>query len=270
MILTDKVALVASSRNGIGEAVASLMARYGARVVVGSPGGAAAGGRPARIVQAIGAAGGHAVACHEDLATMAGGERAVQCALEAFGRLDILVNGADGVRSRSIFDLAEDSWDAEITPYLKAQIACTRPAAAVFRQQGKGRIISFTSDAGLVGAAGQASNAAAEGAVTGLARVAALDLGKYGVTANTIVLGGKAGPHAGNTAALAVYLASDSAASISGQTFRVEGSRIALVGNPRPIQAIYNAQRWTMQELVAAIPAHLSPAFFHGTDFSTL
>ncbi|MFT3817476.1 MAG: SDR family NAD(P)-dependent oxidoreductase [Rubrivivax sp.] len=278
MILGDKVALVASSRCGTGAAIAKRMARCGAKVVVAGAGGARSSIADARgaheIVQEIRAVGLQAMACDDDMATMVGGERIIQSALAAFGRLDILVNGADVVPSRSIFGMTQEAWDAEVTAHLKAYLACTRPASALFRGQRSGRIVNFSSDAGLVGQAGQSSNAAAEGAVNGLTRVAALDLAKYGVTVNTVVPASLSihrptdpAMQVDNIAALVAYLASDAAESISGQTFRVEGNRISLLSNPRPVRAIYNDERWTTQALIHAIPSSLSPAYFEATGF---
>ena len=190
--LEGRVAIVTGAGRGIGRAHALSLASEGANVVVndlgGGPGGQTddASGRPAdEVVAAIKDAGGEAAANYDTVATVEGGEAIVQTALDAFGRLDILVNNAGILRDRMIYNISEDEWDIVIAVHLKGHFACLRPAATIFRQQRSGRIVNTSSESAL-GNMGQANYAAAKEGIVGMTRVAARDLGRYGVTCNAI------------------------------------------------------------------------------------
>ena len=191
MILKDRVAVVTGAARGIGREIALLMARLGARVVVndygGSEGGQGATQAPANeVVEEIRKAGGQAVANYDSVATMAGGEHIVQTAIDAFGRVDIVVNNAGILRDRMIFNMTEEEWDAVLNTHLKGTFAVTRAAAPRMKEQRAGRFINMTSTSGLVGNIGQANYAAAKLGIVGLTKVVALDMARYNVTANCI------------------------------------------------------------------------------------
>ena len=188
--LEGKVAIVTGAGRGIGRGEALLLAEEGARVVVNDLGGSEAGegsdASPADQVMAeIVAAGGEAVANYDSVATMEGGERIVQTALDNFGRLDILINNAGILRDRMVFNMSEAEWDSVIAVHLKGHFTTTKHASIVFRQQRWGRIVNTGSESGL-GNMGQANYAAAKEGIVGMTRTLALDLGRYGVTANAI------------------------------------------------------------------------------------
>ena len=109
----------------------------------------------------------------------------VKQALDTWGRLDILVNNAGILRDRMVFNMTEEEWDVVIAVHLKGHFTITRFASIVMRQQRSGRIVNTSSESGL-GNLGQANYSAAKEGITGLTRTLALDLGKYGVTANAI------------------------------------------------------------------------------------
>src|SRR6059036_107139 len=139
MILKDKVAVVTGAARGIGREIALLMAGLGARVVVNDYGGSEAGQgttqAPANeVVEEIRKAGGQAVANYDSVATMSGGERIVQTAIDAFGRVDIVVNNAGILRDRMIFNMTEEEWDAVVDTHLKGTFAVTRAAAPLMRE----------------------------------------------------------------------------------------------------------------------------------------
>ncbi len=129
--------------------------------------------------------GGEALPNFGNVASMADGEAIVKQAMDAWGRLDILVNNAGILRDRIIFNMTEEEWDAVIAVHLKGHFTITRYASIVMRQQRGGRIVNTSSESGL-GNLGQANYSAAKEGITGLTRTLALDLGKYGVTANAI------------------------------------------------------------------------------------
>ena len=190
-LLDGRVIVLTGAGRGIGREVALLAATEGAKLVVNDAGVNVDGdghdnGPADQVVQDVRAAGGEAVSNYTDVSTMEGGESVVQQALDAFGRLDGLVNLAAILRDRMVFNMTEEEWDEVIRVDLKGHFTTIKAAAIVFRQQRYGRIINFTSVSGLQGNTGQANYGAAKAGVAGLTRVVARDLGRYGVTCNAI------------------------------------------------------------------------------------
>jgi len=288
MMLKDKVAVVTGAGGGIGRGTALLLAKEGAKVVVNDIGGSAAGeGRdttPAdKVVAEITAAGGTAVSNYDSVASMTGGEKIIGTALEKFGRIDIVVNNAGILRDRMIFNMSEEEWDAVMNVHLKGTFACTRAAAPHMRQQKSGRIINITSTSGLIGNYGQANYAAAKMGIVGFTKAVALDLGRYGATANCIA------PFAWTRmigtipteteaqkvrveklkrmdpaliAPLVVFLASDAAQEVTGQIFGVRGKEIILFSQPRPIRQVADLEGWTPQKVAEIIPQAFKNSFY--------
>src|SRR5262245_15858964 len=190
-MLAGRVAVVTGAGRGIGRGVALALAAEGASVVVNDYGvnvdGTAPSSGPAfDVVKEIEAAGGTAVANSDSVAEWAGAKRIIETALERFGRVDVLVTCAGILRDRMIFNMSEEEWDAVIAVHLKGTFNCMRHACVPMREQRYGRIVTFTSGAGLFGNPGQANYGAAKSAIGGLTKVAARDLGKYGITVNAI------------------------------------------------------------------------------------
>ena len=140
------------------------------------------------VVAEIKAAGGEAVSNTDSVADVAGGERLVQTAIDAYGGMDILVNNAGILRDRTIFKMEETDWDAVLAVHLKGHYCCTRPFANYIRAENRTgcRIINFSSVSGLFGNFGQANYGAAKAGIAGFSRGIALELAKYGCTSNTI------------------------------------------------------------------------------------
>jgi len=297
-MLKGKVALVTGAGRGIGREIALLMARCGAKVVVNDYGGSESGADASSevaeaVVTEIEAAGGQAVANADSVASMAGGERIVKTAIDAFGRIDVVVNNAGILRDRMIFNMTEAEWDGVIDTHLKGSFAVTRAAAPRMREQKSGRFINMTSTSGLVGNVGQANYAAAKLGIVGLTRATALDMARYNVTANCIspfawtrMIGTiptetpaqkarvekikKMSP--AHIAPLAAWLASDDAKDVTGQVFGVRGKEIMVFGAMRPIQRIHHADGWTPERIsdmfAGTLQHHLVPLETSGQYFN--
>jgi 3-hydroxy-3-methylglutaryl CoA synthase/NAD(P)-dependent dehydrogenase (short-subunit alcohol dehydrogenase family) len=187
-----RVAVVTGAGAGLGRVYALELARRGAKVVVNDFGGArdgAGGGDPSpadRVVAEIRAAGGQALANYDNVATADGGANIVKTALDAFGRLDILINNAGILRDKSFVKMDPEIWDAVLAVHLKGAYHVTRPAFAVMKAKGYGRIIMTTSAAGLYGNFGQANYAAAKMGLVGLMNTLKLEGEKYGIKVNTV------------------------------------------------------------------------------------
>jgi 3-oxoacyl-[acyl-carrier protein] reductase len=190
--------LVTGAGNGIGRAVALALARSGASVVANDLGGDWQGvGRDERpasaVVDEIVAAGGRAVADHGDVADADGAEAMVRRAVDEFGRLDAVVNTAGILRDRMLFSMGEDDWDLVLRVHLRGHFCVTRAACAYWRGLSKetggsvgGRVVCFTSEAGLYGNLGQANYAAAKAGIASFSTAVAREMHKYGVTSNAI------------------------------------------------------------------------------------
>ena len=296
--LAGRVAIVTGSGRGIGRGVAMLMAEEGAKVVVVDPGvnvdGTGADQSIAEtVVSEIQQAGGTATACLESVVTIDGGERIVQTAVDNYGRLDIVVTCAGILRDRMIFNMSEQEWDDVIAVHLKGTFTVVKHACILFRQQRSGRVITFSSQSGLVGNSGQANYGAAKSGIAGFTKVVAKDMGRYGATANSIapraqtrMIGaipdsaaelrsrsGVASLDDGNApqhldpdgiAPFVCYLATDFASNVNGQTFLVYGDTVSLMSQPRPMQAIYCSDgHWDMDDLSSQARNYLTKDIYN-------
>jgi len=267
-LLDGKVAVVTGAGNGIGRAVALGLSSAGARVVVNDYGVTVDGRAPSSaaaqaVVKEIEALGGQAVASADSVATMAGGEAIVETALTRFGDLHVVVCCAGILRERMIFNMTEEEWDAVIAVHLKGHFTVMRPATRHMREKRRGRIVTFTSTAGLEGSPGQPNYSAAKEGIVGLTRSTALAMAKYGVTVNCISPTAEtrmterlsedrraqaAAPPAA-VAPVVAFLASDRAAHITGQIVHVRGNQVSLWSHPAPVRAVTSREGWTPDAL---------------------
>jgi NAD(P)-dependent dehydrogenase (short-subunit alcohol dehydrogenase family) len=292
MLLDGKVAIVTGAGRGIGREEALLLAKHGAKVVVNDLGGhfdgTGADTRPAQlVVDEIKAGGGDAVANYESVADFKAAKRIIECALDTFGKLNILVNNAGILRDRMIFNMTEEEWDAVINVHLKGTFNCTRHACEYWREQHKmgnvlnGRVINTSSDAGLLGNAGQPNYGPAKAAVATMAIIVDAEMQKYGVTANAIApmartrltvdatpqtaaVMGQPGEgefdffHPRHVAPLVVWLGSDDAADVHGEVFRVGGGCVWLMKGWHSVATIQKKGDWDPVELGPKVKAELA------------
>jgi NAD(P)-dependent dehydrogenase (short-subunit alcohol dehydrogenase family) len=254
-ILDGMVAIVTGGGRGLGRAHCLALAGAGATVVVNDLGSGLHGEHTAEspadeVVAEIVKLGGRAAADHASVSDWAATEGLVARTVEEFGRLDIVVNNAGIVRDRMLFSMTEADFDSVVAVHLKGTFALTRHACAYWRDASKrgepvaGRIINTTSGTGLFGNAGQANYGAAKAGIAGLTVITALEMRKYGVTANAIsplaatrmtadlpvgtgeAVDGFDPRDPANASGVVVYLASDAAAWLTGQVLRIDGDKL--------------------------------------------
>jgi NAD(P)-dependent dehydrogenase (short-subunit alcohol dehydrogenase family) len=291
-LLDGKVAIVTGAGRGIGREHALALAREGARIVVNDLGASLDGletdASPAHdVVAEIGRLGSDAIANGENVADFEGARRLVEAAVERFGQLDILVNNAGILRDRMLVNMEEDEWDAVIRVHLKGHFAPTRHAAAHWRDRAKAgedvraRVINTTSPTGVFGNAGQANYGAAKAGIANLTIIAALELGRYGVTVNCIAPNartrmtesafelpdddGEFDPIAPeNNTPIVVALCSDKAQAITGQVFHIFGGSVNMLVPWSAGELFSNAAGWAaddlLGELVERLPDGAAPA----------
>ncbi len=189
---TGRVAIVTGAGAGLGRQYALELAKRGAKVVVNDLGGTRDGvghddAAANKVVQEIKALGGQAVPNYDNVASVTGGENIVKTAIDAFGKVDILINNAGILRDKSFVKMEEENWDSVMAVHLKGAYCVTRPAFENMRANGYGRIIMTTSGAGLFGNFGQSNYASAKMGLIGLTNVLKLEGGKYNIKTNVIV-----------------------------------------------------------------------------------
>jgi NAD(P)-dependent dehydrogenase (short-subunit alcohol dehydrogenase family) len=289
-LLQGKVAIVTGAGRGIGQAEAFALAAEGASVVVNDIGtaidGVGADQTPAdETVAKIRERGGQAVANHDSVADFDAAERIIQSALDAFGRLDVLVNNAATFLDGLVHETAEKDWDRIIAVHLKGTFNTCHHAVPIFLKQRSGAIVNTTSSQWR-NPEGRAAYAAAKGGVVSLTYDLAWELRPFGITANAIAPLASTRAFVGAAeyqehlaaAGLAhdkpadesdrpgpefvppmvVYLAAGLAPDVTGCVFRTGAGKIALYSHPSEIRSIYRPRSdgpWPLEQLRALLPA---------------
>jgi len=287
-LLEGKVALVTGAGGGIGRDFALAFGAAGASVVVNDIGTSVHGeGRDAgpaeKVANEIRAAGGSAAASTDSVAEWPSANRIVQCALDSFQKLDVVVNNAGILRDRFFFNMSVEEWRAVIDVHLNGSFYVSRAAAPHFRSQQSGCYVHMTSTSGLVGNLGQANYSAAKLGIVGLSKSIALDMQRYHVRSNCIapfaysrMIGSIPTETAdqqarveklksmetAKIAPLAVFLASEKAGEVTGQIFAVRANELFLMSQNRPLRSVHRAEGWTPESIAAHGMPALRPSFY--------
>jgi NAD(P)-dependent dehydrogenase (short-subunit alcohol dehydrogenase family) len=278
-----RVVIVTGAGRGLGRAHALAFARAGAKVVVNDLGveadGRGASETPAQqVVEEIRAAGGEAIADGADVGDWEQTGRLLRRTLDAFGRLDVVVNNAGFVRDRMFVSCSEEEWDAVVRVHLKGHFCLTRHACDHWRAEAKAgrpvdaRIINTSSGAGLQGSVGQSAYSAAKAGIAALTLVQAAELGRYGITANAIAPAARTRmtetvfadmmkkPESGfdrmdpaNVSPLVVWLGSAESRDVTGCVFEVSGGKISLADGWRTGPEVDKGARWEPDEIGAVV-----------------
>ena len=187
----NRVAVITGAGGGLGREHALLLASRGAQIVVNDLGGGidgsgGDGGPAARVAKEINDAGGVAVANGDTVSTPEGGAAIIKTALDAFGRVDIVINNAGILRDKTFHHMGTAEIDSVIDVHLKGAFYVTQPAWIKMREQGYGRIVNTSSSSGIIGNFGQANYGAAKMGLVGLTRVLAQEGSKHNIKVNAL------------------------------------------------------------------------------------
>ena len=295
MRLERRAGIVTGAGRGIGRAVALLLAKEGASVVVNDPGvgrnGEDTDERPAdEVVAEIKDAGGTAIANFGSVAEYDTAGRMVKECADTFGKIDFVVNVAGMLRERMIWNMTEEDFDQVINVHLKGHWNMCHHAIKLMRGQRYGRIVNFSSDA-FKGSVGQCNYAAAKAGIIGLTRTIARETGRYGITANAmcpmaatrmtvndaVIAGWKrrlesgllsqaqydsrmAMPGPEYVAPMVGYLCAEESADVNGEIFHAERSLIHTYYYGEEARSMYKFEdggMFTVDELVETVPGSL-------------
>jgi NAD(P)-dependent dehydrogenase (short-subunit alcohol dehydrogenase family) len=273
--LSGKTVLVTGAGGGIGRSIAIAAAQAGANVVVNDLGASLDGQRSSSsaagaVVAEIEAEGGTAVANGDNVAEQDGAKSMVAQARDTFGHLDAVINNAGILRDSFFHKMTFEDFDAVVKVHLYGTFNVSQAASVVMREQGSGSLIHMTSTSGLIGNLAQANYSAAKLGIAALSKSIALDLARWNIRSNCIA------PFAWSRmtsnikvdsleqqervdrlkemvpekiAPMALHLASDAAADITGQIFAVRNNEIFLMSQPRPIKSVHRSDGWDLDSM---------------------
>lgn len=286
MQLEGKVAVVTGSGRGLGRAYAEALAAAGASVVVNDVETAVVDST----VEAIRAAGGSATGVVAAVGATDAAEALVGGAVDAYGRLDVMVTNAGILRDRVLWKMSDDDFDAVIDVHLRGTFTCARAAAIRMREQGDGGgIVLVSSPAGQRGNFGQTNYAAAKAGIVAFARTWAMELARAGIDVNAVVPVAatemtKTIPEFGqvieeaertgtaypdwmrkdeglgtveDVASLIVYLSSDASNGVTGQAIGLGGDRLALWSHPSEKAVVFRDGGWSAEHIADEWVSHL-------------
>ena len=277
-VLDGKVVMVTGGGNGIGRECAIIAAAEGAKVLVNDLGGSLKGddegsaGPAEAVAEEIRKAGGKAISNSRSVTDLGAVEDMRDQALKEFGALHAVINPAGILRDMMFHKMGEADWDAVISVHLKGSFNVCRATVELFREQGDGAYVLFSSTSGLIGNIGQTNYGAAKMGIAGLSRIVAMEGASKGVRSNALAPGAqtrmtdsvpiKTAEQAARRAnvsiersarwpaVMAVALASPLAAKVNGQIFGASGFNVSLYSQPRPIANLKKEGGWTPQGLI--------------------
>lgn len=286
-MLQGKVVVVTGAGNGIGAEIAKQAAAAGASVVVNDVGVSPTGqgGDPTvagRVVDEIVSNGGKAAPSVRSVSDWDDAHGIIQDALDAFGRVDCVVNNAGILRDGLFHKMSKEDFDVVDDVNLRGVFYVSRAAAPHFKNQASGCYVHMTSTSGLIGNLGQVNYGAAKLGVAGLSKLIALDMQRFGVTSNAIApfawtrmvatipetpenkkrleVNRRLKPE--RIAPLVIALASDAGRATTGQIFGVRNNEIYLFSQPRPIRTAHTADGWTPETIVERVLTAFEPSYF--------
>ena len=291
MTATDRqVVIITGAGRGLGRAHALEFAERGAAVVVNDLGASLDGhgtevGPAELVAQEVRDRGGLALVNGDDISEPEGAQRLLAATLDAFGRVDVLVNNAGILRDRTLVNMTIDEWDAVIKVHLRGTFAPMSAVAKHWRELSKAgqevdaRIINTTSSSGIYGNAGQSNYGAAKAGIAAMTVITAMELGRYGVTVNAVAPAAltrmtenlrpdreKPDPNAfdpsaaDNIAPLVVWLAGPAAREVTGRVFNVRGGMISVAEGWQAGPGVDKGARWTVEELDDVLPGLVAKA----------
>jgi NAD(P)-dependent dehydrogenase (short-subunit alcohol dehydrogenase family) len=279
------VAVVTGAGRGIGRAVAGALAARGFNVVVNDTGGSFDGrGDDAAVAEIaageIEALGGTATWNNHSIATVAGAQRLIECALERFGRIDVLVNNAGITRQNMVWDMSEADFDEVLATNLKGQFACVHAAAPHMMEQRSGSIVNMSSGVSMAGSVATSNYCASKAGVIGFSFATAMELGRFGIRVNAIFPAGHTRLHTKPepwrdryriterppmpddawpveaVLPVVLYLASDESREVNGQLFAAGGASIGWYAGWSPAREVATPA-WTDTAAIDAVMAKL-------------
>ncbi len=287
MLLEKKVVVVTGAGMGVGAAIAKMAAQHGAHVVVNDAGVTATGeGRDPTVAQGVVdeiiARGGVAIASVRDVSDWDDAHGIIKDAVDAFGRVDVVVNNAGIVRDNMFHKMTKEEFDFVDNVNLRGVFYVSRAAAPHFRSQNGGCYVHMTSTSGLIGNVGQVNYGAAKMGVAGMSKCIAFDMQRYGVTSNAIAPAAwtrmisniaetpdnakalemmrRMTPE--KIAPLVIALASDRGRRTTGQIFGVRNNEIFLYSQPRPIRTAHTSDGWTPETVLDRVLGPFEPSYF--------
>lgn len=288
-LLAGKVVVVTGAGGGVGRGIALEAAREGAAVVVNDLGGSVTGAgsdltAAQKVVQEIEALGGKAVVSGHSVAEFEDGAKIIKTAIDAFGRVDAVVNNAGILRDVIFHKISEKDFDDVVRVHLKGSFNVARAAAEHFKAQNSGAFVHMTSTSGLIGNFGQVNYCAAKMGIVGLSKAIALDMARYNVRSNCIapfaftrMVGTipQETPEqqarmrvierlkADKIAPFTVALLTDAAKDVTGQIFGVRNNEIYLFSQPRPFRTAHTSEPgWTPQDVIDRVLPMFRPDFY--------
>jgi NAD(P)-dependent dehydrogenase (short-subunit alcohol dehydrogenase family) len=281
-ICDKRTVIITGAGGGLGRSYALAFAAEGANVLVNDIRQDAA----QAVVREIEQAGGHAIANGDDITSVAGAQRIVDAAVQAFGDVDTLVNNAGNLRDRMFVNMSEEEWDQVMQVHLKGHFCLSNVLARRWRDQSKAgkavnaRIVNTSSGAGLQGSITQSNYSTAKAGIAALTLVQAVELKRYGISVNAIAPSARTTmtesamsdrvkkPEDGsfdwwdpaNVAALVAYLGSNASAAVTGQVFEIGGGKVSVCDGWRTGPERDKGARWEPAELGPVVQALIEQA----------